>query len=89
MLDTAAPNAGRRTFKHMTEFPLQARSLAVLRAELPSIPITRRGTWSFLDVATPSSNKALQPTATARRLHGSGCDFIFDVLHCVVIGATE
>jgi glycogen operon protein len=40
MLDTAAPNAGRRTFEHMSEFPLQARSLAVLRAEPPSIPIT-------------------------------------------------
>jgi glycogen operon protein len=40
VLDTAAPNADRRTFEHMSEFPLQARSLAVFRAELPSIPIT-------------------------------------------------
>jgi isoamylase len=38
VLDTAAADAPQRTFKHMSEFPLQARSLAVLRAELPSIP---------------------------------------------------
>jgi isoamylase len=35
VLDTAAPYAPRRTFEHMSEFPLQARSLAVLRAERP------------------------------------------------------
>jgi isoamylase len=40
MLDTAAPDAARRRFEHMSEFPLQARSLAVLRAELPSDPTT-------------------------------------------------
>jgi hypothetical protein len=28
----------RTTFEHMSEFPLQARSLAVIRAELPTIP---------------------------------------------------
>jgi isoamylase len=38
VLDTAAPDAPRPTFEHMSEFPLQARSLAVLRAELPTIP---------------------------------------------------
>jgi isoamylase len=38
VLDTAAPDAGRRMFEHMSEFPLQALSLAVLRAELQSIP---------------------------------------------------
>ena len=34
VLDTAAPDAAPRTFEHMSDFPLQARSLAVLRAEL-------------------------------------------------------
>jgi isoamylase len=38
VLDTAAPDAGRRMFEHMSEFPLQALSLALLRAELQSIP---------------------------------------------------
>jgi isoamylase len=37
-LDTAEPDTARPTFAHMSEFPLQARSLAVLRAELPTIP---------------------------------------------------
>ena len=41
VLGTGAPDAPPRTFEHMSEFPLQARSLAVLRAELPSIPITK------------------------------------------------
>jgi isoamylase len=36
MLDTAAPDARPRTFEHLSEFPLQARSVAVLCAELPS-----------------------------------------------------
>jgi glycogen operon protein len=40
VLDTAASDTPRRTFEHMSEFPLQARSVAVLRAELPSIPTT-------------------------------------------------
>jgi glycogen operon protein len=40
VLDTAASDTPRRTFEHMSEFPLQARSLAVLRAEPPSIPTT-------------------------------------------------
>ena len=35
MFDTAAPDVPRRTFEHMREFPLQARSVAVLRAERP------------------------------------------------------
>ena len=34
ILDTAEPDAARPTFEHMSEFPLEARSLAVLRAEL-------------------------------------------------------
>jgi isoamylase len=34
VLDTAAPVAPQRTFEHMSEFPLQAHCLAVLRAEL-------------------------------------------------------
>jgi glycogen operon protein len=37
MLDTAVANAARLTFEHMSEFPLQARSLAVLRAEIPTV----------------------------------------------------
>jgi glycogen operon protein len=38
VFDTGAPEAQARTFEHMSEFPLQARSLAVLRAELLSSP---------------------------------------------------
>jgi isoamylase len=34
MLDTAEPDAARPAFEHISTFPLQARSLAVLRAEL-------------------------------------------------------
>ncbi len=37
VFDTAAPDAseaGRRSFEHMAAFPLQARSLAVLRADI-------------------------------------------------------
>jgi isoamylase len=34
VLDTAEPDATQPTFEHMSEFPLQAHSLAVLRAEL-------------------------------------------------------
>jgi isoamylase len=34
VLDTAVPAAEPRTFEHMSAFPLQARSLVVLRAEL-------------------------------------------------------
>jgi len=33
VLDTATPNSGPRTFEHMAMFPLQARSMVVLRAE--------------------------------------------------------
>jgi len=33
LIDTAAPDAPPRTFAHASEFPLHARSLAVLRAE--------------------------------------------------------
>ena len=33
VFDTAAPCAAPRTFEHMSEFPLQARSLVVLRVE--------------------------------------------------------
>ena len=33
VFDTAAPDAPPRTFEHMREYPLQSRSLAVLRAE--------------------------------------------------------
>ena len=33
VFDTAAPDALPRTFEHMEEFPLQDRSLVVLRAE--------------------------------------------------------
>jgi isoamylase len=40
VLDTATSDAPARTFEHMSKFPLQARSLAVLRAEFPSIPTT-------------------------------------------------
>jgi isoamylase len=40
VLDTFTPGAPRRTFKHMSKFPLQARSLAVLHAEFPSVPTT-------------------------------------------------
>jgi glycogen operon protein len=40
MLDTAAVNPPRRGFEQMSEFPLQDRSVAVLRAELPSNPTT-------------------------------------------------
>jgi isoamylase len=39
-LDTATPEAPRRTFEHMSEFPLQGRSLAILFAEPPRIPTT-------------------------------------------------
>jgi len=35
VLDTALPAAPSRTFENMSEFPLEARSLAVLCAELP------------------------------------------------------
>jgi hypothetical protein len=38
VLDTATPDAPPRTFEHMSEFPLQARSVAMLRAELPLMP---------------------------------------------------
>jgi isoamylase len=38
VLDTAEPEAARPTFEHMSEFPLPGRSLAVLCAELPTIP---------------------------------------------------
>jgi len=38
VLDTAKPEAARPAFEHMSEFPLQGRSLTVLRAELPTIP---------------------------------------------------
>jgi glycogen operon protein len=34
VLDTAAPEAATRTFEHMSTFPLQARSLVLLRAEI-------------------------------------------------------
>jgi isoamylase len=40
VLDTAAPNGTKRTFEQLSEFSLQAHSLAVLRAELPSNPTT-------------------------------------------------
>jgi isoamylase len=40
VLDTATPAAPQRTFEHMSEFPLQARCLAVLRAELLPIATT-------------------------------------------------
>ncbi len=40
VFDTAAPDAESRTFEHMSTFPLQARSLAVLRAEFPPISAT-------------------------------------------------
>jgi hypothetical protein len=35
VFDTTAPDAPRRTFEQISEFPLQGRSLAVLRAEHP------------------------------------------------------
>jgi isoamylase len=35
LFDTAAPDAPSRSFAHMSEFPLQGRSVAVLRAEHP------------------------------------------------------
>jgi glycogen operon protein len=38
VLDTAERNAAPPTFEHMSEFQLQAHSLAVLHAELPTIP---------------------------------------------------
>jgi isoamylase len=38
VLDTAEPDTARPTFEHMSQFPLQACSVAVLRAELPTIP---------------------------------------------------
>jgi glycogen operon protein len=38
--DTAVPGAPSRTFEHMSEFPLQARSLALLRAEILPNPNT-------------------------------------------------
>ena len=40
VLDTATPDATSRVFEHMSKFPLQARSLALLRAELPQISAT-------------------------------------------------
>ncbi len=40
VLDTAARHAIRRTFEQLSEFPLQSRSLAVLRAELQPNPTT-------------------------------------------------
>jgi isoamylase len=40
VLNTATPAAPQRTFEHMSEFPLRARCLAVLRAELQLIPTT-------------------------------------------------
>jgi glycogen operon protein len=40
VLDTAARHPTKRTFEQLSEFPLQARSLAVLRAEHPSNPTT-------------------------------------------------
>jgi glycogen operon protein len=40
VVDTALPHGTTRTFGHLSEFPLQARSLAVLRNELPSNPTT-------------------------------------------------
>jgi len=40
VLDTATPDGPPRTFEHMSEFPLQARSVAVLRAEFSSNPTT-------------------------------------------------
>jgi glycogen operon protein len=40
VLDTAAPYATKRTFEQLSEFPLQPRSLAVLRADLSSSPTT-------------------------------------------------
>jgi isoamylase len=40
VLDTATSDARSRIFEHMSKFPLQARSLAVLRAEFPSVPTT-------------------------------------------------
>jgi isoamylase len=40
VIDTASPNTPPRSFAHMSEFPLEARSLAVLCAESPSNPTT-------------------------------------------------
>jgi isoamylase len=40
VLDTAVSHSTKRTFEQLSEFPLQARSLAVLRAELPPNPTT-------------------------------------------------
>jgi glycogen operon protein len=37
VFDTAAPEAPARTFEHMGIVPVQARSLVVLRAEIPSV----------------------------------------------------
>jgi glycogen operon protein len=39
-LDTAAPDAESRAFEHMSIFPLRARSLALLRAEILPNPAT-------------------------------------------------
>ena len=40
VLDTAAPENTPRVFEHMSYFPLQARSLALFRAQLPQISAT-------------------------------------------------
>jgi isoamylase len=40
VLDTAAPHTTKRTFEQLSEFPLQARSIAMLRADLSSNPTT-------------------------------------------------
>ena len=40
VFDTAAPHTANHLFQQLGEFPLQARSLAVLRAQVPSNPIT-------------------------------------------------
>ena len=37
VFDTAAPEAAPRLFEHMSVFPLQARSVVMLRAELPPV----------------------------------------------------
>jgi len=38
VFDTAAPDGPARTFAHMSQFPLQPRSLAVLRGEILAQP---------------------------------------------------
>jgi glycogen operon protein len=38
--DTAVPDTIPRSFAHMSEFPLQARSLALLRAQVSPTPNT-------------------------------------------------